>query len=48
MSVKATILAEFEKVAREQGKPIVALTDDTMLLEFGPRFVVLRDCCRTP
>jgi acyl carrier protein len=35
MSVKETILAEFENVAREQGKAIVPLTDNTMLLESG-------------
>jgi acyl carrier protein len=35
MTVKETILAEFENVAREQGKAIVPLTDSTMLLESG-------------
>jgi len=35
MSVKSTILAEFERVSREQGKPLTALADDTMLLESG-------------
>jgi acyl carrier protein len=35
MLVKSIILAEFEKVAREQGKPIVPLTDSTLLLDSG-------------
>jgi len=35
MSVKSIILAEFEKVAREQGKAIVPLTDSTLLLDSG-------------
>jgi acyl carrier protein len=35
MSVKAIVLAEFEKVAREQGKEIVSLADSTMLLDSG-------------
>jgi acyl carrier protein len=35
MSVKAKIISEFEEVAREQGKTLVPLTDDTMLLETG-------------
>jgi hypothetical protein len=35
MSVKSTILSEFEQVAREQGKNLTALSDDTMLLESG-------------
>jgi acyl carrier protein len=35
MSVKSTILAEFEQVAREQNKRLTALSDDTMLLESG-------------
>jgi len=35
MSVKATIVAEFERVAGEQGKALVAVHDDTMLLESG-------------
>ncbi|MGH7092945.1 MAG: hypothetical protein ACREFB_05365 [Stellaceae bacterium] len=35
MSVKSTILAEFEQVASEQGKILAPLADDTMLLESG-------------
>ena len=35
MSMKSIILAEFEKVAREQGKAIVPLTDSTLLLDSG-------------
>ncbi len=35
MSVKSTIFSEFEQVAREQNKPLIALADDTMLLESG-------------
>lgn len=35
MSVKATIVAEFERVAGEQGKTLLALDDGTMLLDSG-------------
>jgi acyl carrier protein len=35
MSVRSTILAQFEEVAREQEKTLAALSDDTMLLESG-------------
>ncbi|HVC52570.1 MAG TPA: phosphopantetheine-binding protein [Stellaceae bacterium] len=35
MSVKSTILAEFEQVAREQSKTLAPLADDTMLLDSG-------------
>ncbi|HEX5319875.1 MAG TPA: acyl carrier protein [Stellaceae bacterium] len=35
MTVKDTVVAEFETVAREQGKTLSALTDDTMLLDSG-------------
>lgn len=35
MSVKSTILAEFEQVAREQSKELAPLSDATMLLETG-------------
>lgn len=35
MTVKDTILSEFETVSREQGKTLIAMTDDTMLLESG-------------
>jgi acyl carrier protein len=35
MSIKAGILDEFEQVAREQGKKLTPLADDTMLLESG-------------
>jgi thioesterase domain-containing protein len=35
MSVKATIVAEFERVAGEQGKTLVAFDDRTMLLDTG-------------
>ena len=35
MSVRSSIVAEFETVAREQEKPLAPLTDETMLLESG-------------
>ena len=35
MSVRSTIVAQFELVAREQDKTLAALADDTMLLETG-------------
>ena len=35
MNIKAGILDEFEQVAREQGKKLTPLADDTMLLESG-------------
>jgi acyl carrier protein len=35
MSVRSTILSEFEQVAREQSKTLGDLSDDTMLLESG-------------
>lgn len=35
MSVKSTIIAEFEQVAREQDKPLAPLRDETMLLDTG-------------
>jgi hypothetical protein len=35
MSVKAKVISEFETVAREQGKTLAPLTDETMLLETG-------------
>jgi acyl carrier protein len=35
MNAKAAVLAEFEQVSREQGKPLAELRDDTMLLESG-------------
>jgi acyl carrier protein len=35
MSIKADILDEFAQVAREQGKKLTPLGDDTMLLESG-------------
>ncbi len=35
MSTRSTILAEMEEVAREQGKALVPLTDDLVLLESG-------------
>ncbi len=35
MSVKLTILSEFEKVACEQSKQLADLSDDLMLLESG-------------
>jgi acyl carrier protein len=35
MSVKGTIVAEFERVAGEQGKILASLDDGTVLLETG-------------
>jgi acyl carrier protein len=35
MSVKSTILAEMEKVAKEQDKTLAPLTDDLMLINSG-------------
>ncbi len=35
MSVRSSIVAEFETVAREQEKALAPLTDETMLLESG-------------
>jgi acyl carrier protein len=35
MNVKAAVIAEFEQVSQEQGKPLAELHDDTMLLETG-------------
>lgn len=35
MSVRSTIVAQFELVAREQDKTLAALADATMLLETG-------------
>ncbi len=35
MSVETIVRAEFEQVAREQDKPLVKLTNDTVLLESG-------------
>lgn len=35
MSVRPVILAQFEQVAREQGKKLAALSDDLVLLESG-------------
>jgi len=35
MSVKSTIIAEFERVSREQGKVLNRLSDNTMLLDTG-------------
>jgi acyl carrier protein len=34
-SVRAEIVAEFERVAREQEKPLAPLTDDLVLLDSG-------------
>jgi hypothetical protein len=35
MSVKSTIVSQFEQVAQEQNKELAALEDGTMLLETG-------------
>ncbi len=35
MNVKAAVVAEFEQVSQEHGKPLAELHDDTMLLESG-------------
>lgn len=35
MDIRSAILAEFEKVAREQEKNLSSLADDTMLLDSG-------------
>ncbi len=35
MSVRSSIVTEFETVAREQGKALAPLADETMLLELG-------------
>jgi hypothetical protein len=35
MSVKSTVIGEFERVAQEQSKELAPLSDDTMLLETG-------------
>lgn len=35
MNVKAAIVAEFQQVSQEQGKPLAELRDDTMLLDSG-------------
>ena len=35
MSIRSTILDQFEKVAREQAKQLAALTDQTPLLATG-------------
>ena len=35
MSVRSTITTQFEQVAKEQGKNLIALTDATPLLDSG-------------
>ena len=35
MSVRSTVLAQFEQVAKEQGKKLAPLSDDLVLLESG-------------
>ena len=35
MSIRATIISEFEKVVKEQNKESVPLSDDLVLLESG-------------
>lgn len=35
MSVRSAVVAEFEKVAREQGKKLAPLADSLVLLESG-------------
>jgi len=35
MSVRPTVIAEFEKVAKEQGKKLAPLSDNLVLLESG-------------
>jgi acyl carrier protein len=35
MSVRSVVTAEFEKVAKEQGKKLAPLTDSVVLLESG-------------
>jgi acyl carrier protein len=35
MSVRSTVIAEFEQVAAEQKKTLAPLSDDTVLLECG-------------
>ncbi len=35
MSVRASVLAQFERVAQEQKKTLAPLTDDLVLLESG-------------
>ena len=42
MSIESIVRSEFEQVAREQEKVLSGLSDDTVLLEFGPGFAVLR------
>ena len=43
MSVKSTIVSEFEEVAAKQGKIIRPLSDELILSESGLDFTVLRD-----
>ena len=35
MTIQTKIFAQFEQVARDQNKPLVALTPETVLLESG-------------
>jgi acyl carrier protein len=35
MPVRSTVLAQFEQVAKEQGKKLAPLSDDQVLLESG-------------
>jgi len=46
MSLKATIVALFEQVARERSKELAPLDDATMLLERAPIRCVLRSLSR--
>ena len=40
MAVRATIIAQFKQVAREQAKKLAQLSDDLVLLEFGTRLAL--------
>ena len=45
---RSTIIAQFEEVAREQGKKLAPLSDDLVLLELGLELAVHGDHRRSP
>ena len=45
---RSTIIAQFEEVAREQGKKLAPLSDDLVLLESGLELAVHGDHRRSP